>query len=427
MKKTGNAVILFLLVIWIFGKVIYFIPDGEIVEKKENVKPTVTLLAGQSTSDAGTIEMIQEVLEVKFPDVNFEWICVGWGSENFNLRVTGKYRTGHSPDIILGKGQDALNYAQGGFLLPLTDECAERLKKEEKDSLRLDRKLYGLPYTCQYQGVLYNKEMFREEGLQVPETREELERLVTELERKEITPFAGHFLQAWPVANMTMQFLINDVFYKNPVWGDTFRNRVDYFSENESVKQCFANNQYILQHSWKDALQLEQYECDERFGRGEAAMYMTGFWSLQNINQNENGFELGIFPYPNETGDARLIKEINLTFMKSVFTEQEELVDQILLELGENVDLSERIADFTKGQSVLTGAEQDNKNGIFASVKEYEDQDRVIAAETGNTQLEWNFQRIVSEQTLKWLCGEIELEAVLQYADKNVADSIMKN
>lgn len=77
------------------------------------------------------------------------------------------------------------------------------------------------------------------------------------------------------------------------------------------------NNQFILNHTWEDAFQIDQFECDSRFVRGEAAMYLTGSWSMQFSSQYGKDIDFGIFPFPNQTGDAKLIKETNMTFMKS--------------------------------------------------------------------------------------------------------------
>ena len=82
------------------------------------------------------------------------------------------------------------------------------------------------------------------------------------------------------------------------------------------MRLCLENNRNILERSWEDALSIDQYESDNRFAGGQAAMYLTGSWSLQFANQYNRGDEFGIFPYPNEHGDARLLRETNVTFME---------------------------------------------------------------------------------------------------------------
>ncbi len=417
--------ILFLIVFALaISSFIFSVPDGEVIEKKKSGNPTITILAGQSTSDAGTEEMIQKVLEEKFPDVNFEWICVGWADDNYRLRLTGKYAIGNPPDIIIGKSQDAVVYAESSVLLPIPPECAARIREEEKQAVTSNGQLYGLPYTCQYQGVLYNKSIFAQYGLQPPETKEELAGIVTRLEAAGVVPFASHYKEAWQVGNNTMQFLMNEIFQYNPVWGDELRSGKSSFGQNEVVAGCFMNSGDIISHSWEDALQIDQFECDERFGQGNAAMYLTGCWSLQHISQVTQDINIGIFPYPNTNGDAKLIKEINLSFMKGAGTRESDLVDQILLELGTNQELAKEIADFTKGESTLKELADYRITEVQEEISQYGKENKVIDVTIGNMQLIWDYQSDVAEEELLWLQGKKTLTEVLRYADDNIQNSI---
>ena len=42
---------------------------------------TLTVLAGQSTTDAGIEEMIDEALAKAYPNITLEWECVDWGND----------------------------------------------------------------------------------------------------------------------------------------------------------------------------------------------------------------------------------------------------------------------------------------------------------------------------------------------------------
>lgn len=426
MKKNYFLLLAGFLVLAAAGisRLIYSVPSGEVVTKEKSTNPTITILAGQSTSDAGTEEMMQKVLEEKFPDVNFEWICVGWASDNYRMRLTGKYAIGDPPDIIIGKAQDTVSYAEGNVLLPIPEECAAGIREAEKQAVTRNGKLYGLPYTCQYQGVLYNKDIFREYGLEIPSTKQELEEIVGRLEAEGITPFASHYKEAWQVGNNTMQFFMNEIFRYNSVWGDELRDGKSHFQNSEIVEACFRNSEYILQHSWSDALQIDQFQCDERFGKGNAAMYLTGCWSLQAISQVTQDINIGIFPYPNEKGDAKLVKETNLSFMKGAHTRQSELVDRILMEFASNQEMAKEIADFTKGESTLISLQDYRITEVQEDTNLYEKEGRVIDVTIGNMQLIWDFQSDVAEEELIWLQGKKTLGEVLYYADSNIQDSI---
>lgn len=42
---------------------------------------TLTVLAGQSTTDAGIEDMIDEALAKAYPNITLEWECVDWGND----------------------------------------------------------------------------------------------------------------------------------------------------------------------------------------------------------------------------------------------------------------------------------------------------------------------------------------------------------
>lgn len=307
----------------------------DIFDNGANPKTVITVLAGQSTSDAGMEDMINEMVAEKFPDVKLEWECVDWG-ESFSSQMQGRLAAGDAPDIIIGKVQDVHTYAADGNLAALQVKGMERMEKEALEIVTIDGEVYGLPYNAWYQGVLYNIDIFQKYGVKVPETREELRQAAQVFRANGITPFAVHFQEEWKIANMTMQFMINDIFLKQPSWGGDFTEGRVNFQGTPQAKECLEQIWFILDNSWQDAFTIEQYESDRRFAEGEAAMYLTGSWSLQNTGAYDSEGAYGIFPYPNQTGDAKLIRETNMTFMMSSTSGHQKVINQIFEELLQN-------------------------------------------------------------------------------------------
>lgn len=388
----------------------------------EDERAVISVLAGQSTCDAGIEDMIEEAVAEKFPNVELEWECVDWGND-FSSQMQGRIASGDIPDVIIGKAQDVKPYAREGILAPLALEGTAAIQQQALDSVMVDGQLYGLPYNAWYQGVIYNKSLFRRLDLKVPQTRAELQEIVKVLEQEGETPFAGHFLETWKVGNMTMQFLIGDVFSAEADWGDRFRRGEAQFDGNPVMEACFMQNQYVLEHSWEDALIIDQHESDRRFVEGGAAMYLTGSWSLQAVSQYESSMEFGIFPYPGEEGGSELIREINMTFMMSSVTAHSELVQDIFQELFDNEKLMQEILGFTQTYSVVDGVEADYQSNILEDAKWYEEEGRVVDAALGNGQLVWDYQNQLAAETLRWLKGERSLSDVLYYADKHRGES----
>lgn len=392
---------------------------GNTVEENPIV---ISILAGQSTSDAGIEDMINEVLSEKFPSIMIEWECVDWG-ENFDSQMQARIAAGDVPDVMVGKAQDVHTYAAGGNLAAISTSSTDKIKEQALQAVTMDGIIYGLPFNALYQGVVYNKDIFDKLNLTPPTNLKELHEVVSILNKNKITPFAAHFQESWKVGNMTMQFLMNDVFREQTNWGEQFRKGIENFTNNDNVRDCLEQNKYILVNAWDDAIMIDQYESDRRFLEGEAAMYLTGSWSLQSINQYNEDKEYGIFPYPNQSGNASLIRETNITFMKSSSTKNGDIVDQIFEELLTNEALIQDVLDFTQTYSVIKGIEPKYQSIIEEDVKRYEEMKNVVEVTEGNNQLIWTFQNDLAMKQQEWLQDKISLEDVLNYADKNRLES----
>lgn len=385
--------------------------QGEVIVVQED-RVTIRILAGQSTSDAGSEEMIQQVLQEKFPDVDFQWTCVDWG-DGFAPQMTGKFAAGDMPDILIGKAQDVPVYQALGAILPIDPEACAGIDEDALELVTVEGALYGLPYNSLYQGVLYNKAIFRELGLELPTTRQELEQVVAECEAAGYTAFALHYGDTWAVGNLTMQFWMNDLFARYPQWS----GQGDFLTE-PLVADAFRQCRYMLDHSYTDAIQLDQAECIKRFAQGQTAMFMTGTWSMQALSQLSQDLDIGLFPYPNTTGDACLLEETNMTFMKGSTGKDNELVDRILLEIGTNEELAREIAEFSAATSTFKSLGDSTDLFMEQVSAPYAETGSIANVALGNGQFVWSFQNAVAEQTLRWLGDKMSLSELLRYAEE---------
>ena len=60
---------------------------------------TLTVLWGQSTTDAGVEDMIDEAMAAKYPHITIEWECVDWGND-FQPKMQQYLQSG-LPDIMM--------------------------------------------------------------------------------------------------------------------------------------------------------------------------------------------------------------------------------------------------------------------------------------------------------------------------------------
>ncbi len=377
---------------------------------------TLTVLAGQSTTDAGIEDMIDEALAEKYPNITLEWECVGWDGE-FHPKMQQYMQTG-IPDIIIGKGQDVATYSSLGLLGEIDSKYTDRVLDAANENVTFDGKTYGLVYNALYQGVYYNRQMFKDNGWEIPKTQEDLQAIIDDCNAKGITPFASHMVDTWSIGNVTMQFMMNDVFNNNPTWGDDFRAGKTSFSEDKAAQTCYQYNKLIYDNTFPETFSLEQTDCDAKMVLGEAAMKVSGSWSIQNFLDIDENFDFGIFPFPNQTGDSKLIFEPNIAIMTSATTEHQDAVNCVLDLLTSDEELAVEIYDYTKTASMLKGVTPTFTNPSQSDIDKYAADGMVVDVNLGNNQLVWGgFQEENAADIAAWLLGDESFEDCLAASD----------
>lgn len=382
----------------------------------------LTVLAGQTAADAGTEDMINDLVADRYPYVTLDWQTVEWGNE-FDSMLRADFAAGEIPDIIIGKAQDVSEYYRTGNLAEIDGSLTKLVDPETLDDVSVGDKIYGLPYNEDYLGVIYNKKIFRNLKLSVPSTSGQMQDIVRVIEESGQTPFAFTCMDTHNICTNTMQFMMNEIFKYNSCWGDDFRLGKVFFDQSAQAAYCFENNRYIMQHSWDDTIKLEQYECETRFAQGSAAMYVTRTGEMSRILQESGDTDFGIFPYPNANGDASLIRETDMTFMKSGNTENSDLVDDILMTVISDKELTGEIAEFTQKIPVIEGSDFRYGTSIQDDIDRYEQEKRVIDSIDGYEQLSWSYMDEITEKQIEWLEGYTTLDKVLYYAELKRPDS----
>ncbi len=82
-------------------------------------------------------------------------------------RVLTAMRSGAAPDVIEVQHGWVNGYAQGDLVLPLDDTIQDKadFNKASIDYVTWNNKVWGIPYRIETHGIIYNKDHFREAGL----------------------------------------------------------------------------------------------------------------------------------------------------------------------------------------------------------------------------------------------------------------------
>ncbi len=383
---------------------------------------TLTILWGQSTTDAGVEDMIDEALAEAYPNVTIEWECVDWGEE-FGPKMQQYLQSG-LPDIMIGKAQDVATYAALDVLGEIDSEYVGRGVEGASDNVTIDGTTYGMIINALYQGVYYNRALFEEQGWEIPETQEDLQAIIDACNELGIKPFASHFIDTWSIGNITMQFAMNDVFNNIPNWGDQFRAGEVSFSDSEEMQTAYSYNQLIYDNTFEETFSLEETSCDAKLIAGEAAMKVSGSWSIQSFLSIDEGFDFGIFPFPNQTGDSKLIFEPNITIMTNKDSEKQDAINAFLDVMTGDEDLLVELLDYTATSSMIDGVSPTYDDPTLPDVEKYAAEGRIVDVTLGNTQLVWSgFQEENAKDIASWLLGDITFEECLAASDARVDQS----
>ena len=385
---------------------------------------TLRILDGQSTTDAGMEKIIDAALAAKYPNIKLDWEIVGWGTD-LNAKVQQYIQSG-LPDIIVGKGQDLATYSSRKILAPLTGKpYLKNVLDDAVKSATFNGTTYGVEFNALYQGVYYNRKIFTDNNLAIPKTLNDLQAIITKLKGLGITPFATHFLDLWSIGNITMQFAINDIFSKDPGWANKFRAGAVSYATSPDARAIYGYDKLIYDNTWKDeTFSLEQTKADARLVQGKAAMKVSGSWSIQNFLDVDPTFDFGVFPFPNRAGNAKLIFEPNITFMKSATTKYSDAVDKVFEVITSDRDAARQIYDLTKTAPLLKGVTPTYPNPSQKDIDMYAAKGQLVDANSGNLQLVWGgFQDENAKDIAAWLQGSETLDQALAAADSRRAVS----
>ncbi|MGA5471251.1 ABC transporter substrate-binding protein [Streptomyces arboris] len=169
-----------------------------------------------------------------------------------------------------------------------------------------DGKLQTLPYEYNIEGIFYNKKIFKEKGIEVPGTWDELIAASDKLNTKGVQPFAASGQQGWPITRLISGYLYRSL---GPDALDKVNAGLAQLTEPEYVKAAeeiaaLGKKGYF----GKGVGSIDYDTAMNQFLTGKSAMFYMGSWALANISdpkQNKVGAEnVGFMPFPAVTGGA---------------------------------------------------------------------------------------------------------------------------
>lgn len=246
-----------------------------------------------------------------------------------------------------GTGPDVFSYTPGpgfggalaraGLLLPL-DEFFTSFGWEDRffewtyERETYDGVRYGIGDEPEILGVFYNKAIFRQLGLEVPETFDEFVAAAEALKGNGYIPIAFANQAGWPAYHVFSMFANNIAGIEkldDVLFGDGRWDEPEFIEAVRTPFKEFTEAGYFT----PGAVGVSYDDGNMLFYSGRAGMHMTGMWLLNAIIENTpNPDDIGFFMFPamEEGGVALPPAGIGTSYYVSAHTEHPEAAARFL-------------------------------------------------------------------------------------------------
>lgn len=265
------------------------------------------------------------------------------------------------PDII-GVGGDMTysDIANAGVLTDVSeDKNLEKIQPAYvqmlKDVSGL-KEVYAIPFAANAVGVIYNKAIFTELGLEVPKTWDEFIAVAEKVKAAGKIPFFHTYKDAWttlPVFNALAANTQGDDFYSE-------LNQGNILAE-ERYKEATEKFVLLTEFGHKNQQGVGYNDGNTAFSNGESAMYLQGIWAVPEIKKANPDIELGVFPFPatNNPDEINVISGVDLILGVSASSKHPEETNKFVEFLLEEENAKQYIQE-QNSFSALEGITQDD-------------------------------------------------------------------
>lgn len=290
-------------------------PAGEVTYQNtvlgENADLTATIKWLHHKTDRaedGTIDAMISAFNAEYPNITVEAEAVTDYAEDALLRLS----TGDWGDIMFIPAVDKNNLQD--YFMPMGETESMLNDLNFVNSWAYDGITYGVPYMANAQGVLYNKRIFKEAGVDVlPKTPTEfLDALQKVKDNTDAIPLYTNYAAGWTMGAWDAYIGIvseGDDAYMN----QKFVHTADPFSDRGDDAGIY-NLYRILYDACSKGLIEDDYTttdwegCKGMLNRGEIASMVLGSWAYaQMVEADEHPEDVGYMPFPISVGGKQYV------------------------------------------------------------------------------------------------------------------------
>ncbi len=201
---------------------------------------------------------------------------------------------------------------------------------------------YGVPYVANAAGILYNREMFKEHGWEIPTTWEELMTLCDTIQSEGILPFYFGFKDVWtclaPWNSLAVDLAPADVCQQVNAGKTEFSK--EYKETAEKMLQ-------LVQYGEEGPFAYGYNDACTAFANGESAMFAIGSYAVPQIKSVNPDMDIDSFVTPgSDSADGNTLNSgVDLMFAVAEDCENKEAAYEVIRFLMEDENIQAYLDD----------------------------------------------------------------------------------
>lgn len=227
------------------------------------------------------------------------------------------------PDIVgIGGDINYSNFLDAELFADISD--LDVLSDIKPAYLQIDKDLefipqegvYALPYAANAAGILYNKDMFDENGWEIPQTWSEFTELCGTIKATGTNPLYFGYKDTWtclaPWNALAVGLAPSDVCSRVNSGDTTFK--AEYAEVAEKIKA-------LLDYAEPNPYAYSYNDACTAFARGESAMYPIGSYAVPQILSVNPDMNIDSFPFPANDNEADNVLNSGIDLQFSIMKE----------------------------------------------------------------------------------------------------------
>ncbi|MCI9324817.1 MAG: extracellular solute-binding protein [Lachnospiraceae bacterium] len=293
-------------------------PEAEEADTGSDEHEPVTVVWLNQYNEDGIIkwtEWVKEQVESQYPYITLDMQT--YSADEIDSILLTKIASDDAPQIFSCRTASIPEYVDAGYVYDLSNEpWIGNVAESFVQSAVVNGIQVYVPMDTNYSGIFYNKDVFEENGLEIPETADELYAVCDALKAKGIEPFSCGFGELWTLEEyffpIWMTYCVGGYggFDANRAWFTDLEAGNTTFTGDEAFAAAFSTLYALRDYFSEDPMTTDWNTALGKVATGEGAMICNGSWTIDGILSINPDANIGTFAIPltNDVADTVLVE-----------------------------------------------------------------------------------------------------------------------